>query len=290
MFCVQYTAFCKILNTEYQTPNTAIISRMNPTTFLTIGGSDSGGAAGVQADLKTATALGAFGMCALTAVTAQNSAAVHGVEWLSPDFLAAQIDAVLSDYGADGVKTGFLGKVSLLTVAADAISAHQPSVVVIDPVLVNHKQQPMFDDAVRQAYLETLFPLATLATPNVTEAALLLQQPPLATLDAVREAARALHQTGAVYVLVKRFVESYECIDVLYDGADFIELRAPFVKTENTHGSGDTLSAAACIFLSRGMRVETAVAQAKTFTTDAIRRAVRWQLGAGHGPLAHFVQ
>lgn len=265
-----------------------IIHRMNPTTFLTVGGSDSGGAAGIQADLKTATALGAYGMCALTAVTAQNSVAVRGVEWLSPDFVRAQIGAVLADYGADCVKTGFLGKVGLITAVSTAFEKHQPNIVVIDPVLVNHKQQPMFDDAVRLAYLEKLFPLATLVTPNVTEAALLLQQPPLTTLDAVRKAARALHKAGAANILVKRFVVAGDCVDVLYDGADFFELRAPLVETDNTHGSGDTLSAAACLFLARGDSIEEAVASAKTFTTHAISRAVHWSLGAGHGPLAHF--
>lgn len=263
-----------------------------PDKLLTIGGSDSGGAAGVQADLKTWTALAAYGMSALTAVTAQNSVTVTAVHALPPAFVTTQIDAVLDDYGAAAVKTGFIGRVELVVAVAQALRRHAVPVVVVDPVLVNHRGESMFPPEVAQAYREHLLPLATLLTPNRREAALLSDRPlpsPL-TLAWLEETAVRLHALGPRHVLLKGGRLGSEMVDLLYDGRSLRHFRSEALDTPNTHGSGDTLAAAVCAFLARGETMETAVVQARAFTLAALRRARHWRLGAGHGPLAHFQQ
>ncbi len=259
-----------------------------PVKLLTIGGSDSGGAAGIQADLKTWTALGGYGMSVLTAVTAQNSLTVKDVAWMTPRFVQSQLEAVLSDYGAAAVKTGFLGRAELIISVSALLQKYKPINIVIDPVLVNHRQQPMFPDAVRQLYFCYLLPLADLVTPNVTEAAVLLNTSTLDSHGKVRGAAEWLHRRGARQVLIKGFREPEEVVDILFDGSTFTEFRQPLINTLNTHGSGDVLSAAICAYLARGDDMETAVAKAQQFTHRAIRRAANWRLGGGHGPLALF--
>ncbi|MCB9007426.1 MAG: bifunctional hydroxymethylpyrimidine kinase/phosphomethylpyrimidine kinase, partial [Ardenticatenaceae bacterium] len=161
-----------------------------PVKLLTIGGSDSGGAAGIQADLKTWTALGGYGMSVLTAVTAQNSLTVKDVAWMTPQFVQAQLEAVLGDYGATAVKTGFLGRAELLIAVSAMLQKFKPSQVVIDPVLVNHRGQQMFPDVVRQLYLAYLLPLADLITPNLVETAVLLQTSSIDSYGRIRSAAR----------------------------------------------------------------------------------------------------
>lgn len=258
-----------------------------PVKLLTIGGSDSGGAAGIQADLKTWTALGGYGMSVLTAVTAQNSLAVQEVAWLTPHFVQAQLDAVLADYGAAAVKTGFLGRVELITAVSITLPKYSLPHIVIDPVLVNHLGQAMFPDVVRQGYLETLLPLADLVTPNLRETAVLLNLASIDTHSQIQAAACQLHYHGAQNVLVKGFRDGPDMVDVLFDGAKFTDFRQPIIETKNTHGSGDTLSAAICAFLAQGVEMETAVAQAQQFTHRAIQQAVTWRLGGGHGPISH---
>lgn len=259
-----------------------------PVQLLTVAGSDSGGAAGLQADLKTWTAVAAYGMSAVTAVTAQNSREVTAVAWMSPEFVAAQMDAVLSDYGVNGLKTGFLGRVEIVMAVAALLKQHAIPNVVVDPVLVNHRGQEMFSDVVRQRYLTELLPLADVITPNVTETAVLLQTSTLDSLARLRWAVDSFHYLGVKNVLIKGFRDGDEVVDVLSDGRSVTELRAPLLHTENTHGSGDTLSAAICAFLAQGDGLETAVVNARYFTYEAIRRAAHWRLGGGHGPLAHF--
>lgn len=261
-----------------------------PAKLLTIGGSDSGGAAGVQADLKTWTALGVYGMSAMTAVTAQNSVSVDDVAWMTPRFLMAQLDAVLTDYGADAAKTGFLGRPELIVAASAKLQRYRVRHVVIDPVLVNHRGQPMFSHALTLSYQMYLLPLAALLTPNRHEAALLAHSslPESAELDRMRGLARRLRQFGPRAVLVKGGQDGGERVDVFYDGYSFHELRSPHIDTINTHGAGDTLSAAAAAFLAQGADVETAVRRAHAFTHRAIARAANWRLGGGHGPLSHF--
>ena len=258
-----------------------------PAKLLTIGGSDSGGAAGIQADLKTWTALGGYGMSVLTAVTAQNSLTVQDVAWMTPRFVQAQLDAVLSDYGASAVKTGFLGRAELIISVSALLQKYKPTNIVIDPVLVNHRHQPMFSNEVSLLYFYYLLPLADLVTPNVTEAAVLLNTSTLESRGQIYRAAESLHRWGTKHILITGLREQAEIVDVLFDGQAFTEFRQPIIETKNTHGSGDTLSAAICAFLAQGMEMATAVAQAQQFTHRAIQQAANWRLGHGHGPLAH---
>lgn len=259
-----------------------------PTKLLTVGGSDSGGAAGIQADLKTWTVLGGYGMSVLTAVTAQNSLTVQDVTWMTPRFVQAQLEAVLSDYGAAAVKTGFLGRTELVMAVSALLQKYEPPHIVIDPVLVNHRGQLMFPDVVRQLYLAYLLPLADLITPNLVETAILLQTSSIDSYGRIRRAASQLHDLGAQNVLIKRFQDGPDLVDVLFDGQHFTDFRQSYIETENTHGAGDTLSAAICAFLAQGEGMETAVAQAQQFTHRAIQRAAHWRLGSGHGPLSLF--
>lgn len=253
------------------------------TTCLTIGGSDSGGAAGIQADLKTWTLLGVYGMSALTAVTAQNSVKVSAVQFMPPDFLSTQITTVITDYAPSAIKTGFIGKPDLVETISQSVSPNVP--LVIDPVLVNHKGDPMFDDALTAAYRQHLFPRATLVTPNLAEAELITFVPH-ETLEDVMVSARAIHSEGCQAVLIKGFRQGDQMIDVLFDGRNFHHLPTPFIETKNRHGSGDTLSAAIAAHLSRGESLTQAVQQAQAFTAERLAAAKNWKLGKGHGPLA----
>jgi hydroxymethylpyrimidine/phosphomethylpyrimidine kinase len=258
-----------------------------PPTALTIAGSDSGGAAGLQADLKTFTALGVYGMSAVTAVTAQNSTAVAGILPVPAEFIAAQIDAVLSDYGADAVKTGFLGRSEIVAEVAGRLSPFQVAHLVVDPVLVNHRGEPMFATDVTRAYVERLFPLAELVTPNWREAALLVGMEVSEPAD-LEKAARQLFAAGPQWVLITGYLTDASSVDVLFDGRELRTLERARVATANTHGSGDTLSAAVCAFLAQGAPLPVAVERARQYTAAAISGAAGWTLGAGHGPLKHW--
>lgn len=262
----------------------------SPQKVLTIAGSDSGGAAGLQADLKTLTALGVYGMSAVTAVTAQNSVSVDEITWMSPQFLAAQLDAVLSDYGADAVKTGFLGKPELIIATSAKLQKYRPRHIIIDPVLVNHLGRPMFSPEITDLYRSYLLPLATIITPNRHEAALLTNSslPESVDLPQLRGLAKALYRRSHRPILIKGGRNKTMVVDILFDGERFTHIEAELIDTMNTHGAGDTLSAAICAYLATSEDLETAVRHAHTFTHDAIKRAKDWQLGAGHGPLAHF--
>lgn len=261
-----------------------------PPNVLTIAGSDSGGAAGLQADVRTLAACGVYGLCAITAVTAQNSLGVQSVQFMPPDFVAAQMTAVLTDYGASAVKTGFLGQADLVTAVAATLDHHPIPHIVIDPVLVNHRGEAMFPDALCHQYRHLLLPRATLLTPNLAEAALLLETavPDRHDLPALAQLARQLHQLGPRHVLLKGGRDGSEIVDIFYDGSDTHQLRSKGIDTANTHGAGDTLSAAAAAFLAQGDGMATAVAQAHTFTARAIARGAAWHLGAGHGPVVQW--
>ena len=254
-----------------------------PVKVLTIAGSDSGGAAGLQADLKTFTILGAYGMSVITAVTAQNSVQVVDVQSIPTPFVVAQFEAVLTDYGAEAVKTGFIGRADLIMTIADKIRAYQQTKVVVDPVLVNHKGGAMFATEVVEAYRHHLLPLATIVTPNRAEAALLLGYD---RLPAPETAVYQLHALGAKNILLKNGRVGDEMVDIFFDGTTLTTYRSPYLETINTHGSGDTLSAAICVFLAQGIPLATAVSQAHQLTAVAIQKAIHWQLGAGHGPVS----
>jgi hydroxymethylpyrimidine/phosphomethylpyrimidine kinase len=275
-----------------------------PLPLLTIAGSDSGGAAGLQADLKTWATFGSrvYGMSVITAVTAQNSARVEAVHYLPSDFVAAQIVAVLSDYGAAGIKTGFLGRVDIIEVVAERLAYFKTSevfrqpqrssarpIIIVDPVLVNHRGEAMFGPEVAAAYRELLFPLADLVTPNAAEAAILWE-----TTDDGPQASDKTMITPAMVrglssaVLIKGQRRGDSVIDAYWDGRDWTELPQPRIDTANTHGSGDTLSAAICAYRAMGHDRLEAIRMAQAFTHAAIRRGAEWRLGAGHGPLGHL--
>jgi hydroxymethylpyrimidine kinase/phosphomethylpyrimidine kinase len=260
---------------------------VEPVKVLTIAGSDSGGAAGLQADLKTFSALGAYGMSVVTVVTAQNSRRVRAAMSLPADLVESQLRAVFDDYGARAVKTGFIGQVALIERIATTLEFYRPPFVVVDPVLVDHKGRAMFSPAVTQAYRDSLLPLADLVTPNLAEAALLSGRP-VTSQSELMAAASALLSLGPKAVLTKGLIEGDEMVDVLSGVAETSLYRRPVIDTGNTHGSGDTLAAAICVFLAQGQGMQAAVEGGLRYTEAAIRRAAGWRLGEGHGPLSHF--
>ncbi|MDX1615136.1 MAG: bifunctional hydroxymethylpyrimidine kinase/phosphomethylpyrimidine kinase [Candidatus Promineifilaceae bacterium] len=205
--------------------------------------------------------------------------------FLTAAFLTAQLDAVFVDYRPVAVKTGFLGVAELVKAVAERLAHYRPAHIVIDPVLVNHRGQPMFGPEVTDAYRRDLLPLADLVTPNLAEAALLLDRP-LDGLDQAEATARALLQWGPTWVLLKGRGRAEAVTDLLTDDRQTMRLAASRLETKNTHGSGDTLSAAVCAYLARGATMPAAVTLAHAFTQRAIKRAAGWRLGRGHGPVA----
>jgi len=256
---------------------------------LTIAGSDSGGGAGIQADLKTFAALGVYGMSALTAITAQNTVGVLGVVELPASFLGLQIDAVLTDIGADAVKTGMLSNSEIIAVIAAKLQEYQVDNLVVDPVMVAKSGDPLLRPEARQALIERLIPLATVLTPNLQEAHV-LSGLEIDSLAAMKEAARAIQRLGAQNVVVKggHLPGSPQSIDVLYDGHDYTEFAAPRLVTKNTHGTGCTFASAIAAGLAKGRSVPEAVGTAKSYLTAALRASADLRLGQGHGPLNHF--
>lgn len=250
--------------------------------ILTIAGSDSGGGAGIQADLKTVTVLGGFGMSVLTALTAQNTREVTAVHPVPPDFVLRQIEAVASDIGVDAAKTGMLASREIVEAVAEGVRRFEIRPLVVDPVLLSKGGHPLLADDARESLVRLLFPLATLVTPNLPEARL-LSGLPVDTEEERRRAARALHEQGAGAVLIKGgHGFGSEAVDLLFDGVSFTEFSAPRIRTPNTHGTGCTYSAAIATFLAKGFGLARAVQSAKDFLTDAIRFSLT--LGTGHGP------
>jgi hydroxymethylpyrimidine/phosphomethylpyrimidine kinase len=252
---------------------------------LTIAGSDSGGGAGIQADLKTFSALGVYGASAITAITAQNTQQVTRVMELPPDLVAAQIDAVMTDIGADTAKTGMLATAEIVEVAAAKVTEHGIRRLVVDPVMVAKSGDRLLrEDAVR-ALRERLLPLATVITPNLPEAEVLLDHP-LASWDEVREGAKEIVSMGAGAVVMKGGHRDGPATDLLYDGREFHEFTAGRVETTSTHGTGCTFASAIAAGLAKGSDLRGAVALAKAYVTKALQGA--YPVGRGHGPVHHF--
>jgi hydroxymethylpyrimidine/phosphomethylpyrimidine kinase len=257
---------------------------------LTIAGSDSGGGAGAQADLKTFAALRVHGTCALTAVTAQNTAEVRGVVTLEPAFVRRQVEAVLDDFGVGSVKTGMLASAPIVAeVAAMAAQGRLP-LLVVDPVLVSSSGHRLMEPEGVDAYLHQLLPHALVATPNLREAAVLggTDVESLGALDARVAVAERIRATGARYVVVKGGHLTESADDVVAGPDGVVVLPAARVATGNDHGTGCTLSAAVTAHLARGAAVPEAIAEAKAFVARALAGGAGWRLGAGHGPLDHF--
>jgi hydroxymethylpyrimidine/phosphomethylpyrimidine kinase len=257
-----------------------------PPTALTIAGSDSGGGAGLQADLKTFLACHVHGMSAVTAVTAQHSRGVVGVHALPGSMVAAQVVAVASDIGVDATKTGMLANREIVDTVVDVVGAVDLGPLVVDPVCASQHGDPLLASDAVEALRSRLFPLAVLVTPNLPEVKVLLGLD-VRDRPGMREAARRLFDFGPRWVLVKGgHLEDPVAVDVLYDGSSFTELAAPRHPSVHTHDSGDTLAAATTAALARGLDVPEAVAFGKEFITAAVEGS--FALGSGRGPVGHF--
>ena len=255
---------------------------------LSIAGSDSGGGAGIQADLKTFSALGCYGMTAITAITAQNTQGVRAIHGVPVDMLRAQIDAVLEDIGADAVKVGMLHDPDVVRVVVKAIARHRLQQVVLDPVMVATSGDRLMAEETIQVLVQELFPLTSVITPNLDEAALLLGRP-IDGADALDEAATALLALGAPAVLLKGgHLPGDTVIDVLaLPNGSRLRLQSPRIATHNGHGTGCTLSSAIAAHLALGLPLPQAVEQARAYILGAIAAGANVHTGHGHGPLNH---
>jgi hydroxymethylpyrimidine kinase/phosphomethylpyrimidine kinase len=266
----------------------------HPPRVLTIAGSDSSGAAGAQADLKTFEARGVYGTSALTLVTAQDSRAITDIRIFEPAFIAAQIDAVLADLGADAIKTGMLLKAPIITLVAAKAAQYGISALVVDPVLVAGDGRRLVDADGENAYKTALFPQAQVITPNTLEAAILTGRP-IATLDDMRAAAALLHAMGPRFVLIKgghvpdSDLNPHTVVDLLYDGAQgqFIELPTPRLPAVNVRGTGCTFASCIAAEIAKGAATVDAVITAQAYVAGALRAAIGWQVGAGRGTVDH---
>lgn len=255
---------------------------------LTIAGSDSGGGAGIQADLKTFAALGCYGMTALTALTAQNTLGVRSIQGIPVEFLVDQIDVVVEDIGVDAVKIGMLHSAPVVRSVADALDRHHLGVVVLDPVMVATSGARLIDAQAVDALVRELFPRALLVTPNLDEAGLLVGRTLRSEAD-MDAAGRELLARGARAVLVKGGHLVGETVSdlLLMPGAEPLWLRKPRIATRNTHGTGCTLSSGIAAFLARGSDLPGAVQQAHEYVRGALAAGAAARMGAGSGPLNH---
>lgn len=252
---------------------------------MTIAGSDSGGGAGIQADLKTFAALGVYGASTLTVITAQNTLGVSAVHEIPIEIITAQIDAVLGDIGADAVKTGMLSSSAIIECVAGAMTRHQVQRLVVDPVMVAKSGDSLLREDAVDSLKALLIPLAALVTPNIPEAETLTGLE-IVRPEEVRQAAQIIVDLGARAVVVKGGHLEGPATDLFYDGSQFHEFTSTRINTTNTHGTGCTFASAVAAGLAQELDMIDAVAQAKEYVTEAIRHS--FPLGQGHGPLNHF--
>lgn len=253
---------------------------------LTVAGSDSGGGAGIQADLKTFSAYRVFGMSVLTAVTAQNSVGVQGVETLLPAFVAVQLESVLSDFGADAAKCGMLATAGIIRAVAAKLKEHRVEKLVVDPLMIATSGDPLLEPDAREALIGEILPLALVVTPNLHEAGALAEMA-VTTREDMEEAARRIAKLGPRHVLVKGGHLTGEALDLLFNGREFTAFSAPRIDSANTHGTGCTFSAAIAAGLARGRPLPEAVRDAKAYVARAIREG--FAPGKGVGVLRHFI-
>ena len=258
--------------------------------ILKIAGSDSGGGAGIQADLKTFSALGAYGASAITALTAQNTRGVTGVHAPDAAFVTAQLDAVFSDIRIDAVKIGMLANAAIVHAVADALRRYAPRFVVLDTVMISKSSHALLAPDAVDALRDALLPLATVVTPNLPEAAALLNDVPATTEDDMVRQGRALLRTGARAVLMKggHLPDASASPDWLVEAARTVRLDGARVPVSNTHGTGCTLSSAIAALLPQQPDLESAVREAKTYLTGAIAASGHLDVGHGVGPVHHF--
>ncbi|ATW26060.1 bifunctional hydroxymethylpyrimidine kinase/phosphomethylpyrimidine kinase [Candidatus Formimonas warabiya] len=252
---------------------------------LTIAGSDSSGGAGIQADIKTFSAHGVFGMSVITAVTAQNTQGVFAVQDIDDDVIAKQIDAIFQDIEVDAVKIGMVSQVNTIKTIAAKLKEYQPQNVVLDPVMVAKSGFHLLNPQAKDTLVHTLLPLATIVTPNIPEAEVITEME-IANLGDMEEACRKIFSLGPQSVLVKGGHLAASSTDVFFDGQAFTYLKSPRIHTKNTHGTGCTLSAAIASNLGKGDNLLEAVKKAKEYITVAIEHAL--SIGKGVGPTHHF--
>jgi hydroxymethylpyrimidine/phosphomethylpyrimidine kinase len=262
---------------------------MTVANILTIAGSDSGGGAGIQADLKTFAALGTYGCSVIAALTAQNTRTVTAIHEVPPDFVTAQLDAVFDDIEIAAVKVGMLSNSRVIEAVAAGLERHRAPNIVLDPVMVAKSGARLLHPDAVEALKRRLLPLAALITPNLPEAGDLLGIEAPGDEAGMIAAASALRALGPRAVLVKGgHIETADSIDILDDGGEPLTLAAPRVATANTHGTGCTLSSAIAALLGRGMPLRAAVKSAKAYLTGALQAADQLRVGHGHGPVHHF--
>jgi len=255
-------------------------------TALTIAGSDSGGGAGIEADLKTFSALGVYGMAAITSVTAQNTCRVSRVYDLPPEMVSDQISAVAEDIPIDAAKTGMLSNSAIIEVVGDSIEKNKIAMLVADPVMVSKSGARLLQKSAIQTFVRRILPASYLITPNIPEAQVLTGME-ISTVSNVKDAALKLREMGAKNVLIKGGHLKDECArDWLLQDTEFTEFSAPRIPTKNTHGTGCTFSAAITAFLAKGDALPAAIQSAKNYLTVCIRHSL--SLGKGNGPLNHF--
>jgi hydroxymethylpyrimidine/phosphomethylpyrimidine kinase len=256
---------------------------------VTIAGSDSSGGAGIQADLKTFSALGVYGASVITALTAQNTMGVIAIHAVPADFVMAQIDAVFSDLVVAAIKIGMLADAAVIGAVAEGLARWRPAAVVLDPVMVATSGDALLAPDAIAVMRRALFPRALLVTPNLPEAAALLDAAPATSEAEMQAQGEKLLALGPRAVLIKGgHGEGGESVDLMVEAGRVTRFAAPRIKTRNTHGTGCTLSAAIAAGLAKGRDLVTAVGEAKDYVTAAIATADRLQVGSGHGPLHHF--
>ncbi len=254
---------------------------MNIPRVLIIAGSDSSGGAGLQADLKTVSALGAFGMTAITALTAQNTTGIFGVLEIDPGFVVQQIEVCVSDVGCDAVKTGMLSNAQIIEAVAAVLSKWKLAPVVVDPVMIAKSGAPLLKRDAVEALKTKLLPVAAVATPNLHEAGALTGRE-IKTLPQMKDAAQAIHAMGPANVVIKGGHLPDVAADLLYDGREFTEFRGEHIETKNTHGTGCIFASAIAAGMARGKTVRESVVTAKEFIIAAIRADL--SIGRGCGP------
>lgn len=256
---------------------------------LTIAGSDSGGGAGIQADLKTFSALGVYGASVITALTAQNTREVRAIHDLSPDFIAAQLDTVCEDIAVNAVKIGMLSRPEVIEIIAAGLDRHGLRQIVLDPVMVAKSGDALLQPAAVAALRHYLLPRARLITPNLPETGVLLDRPAPTDETGMLKAAEDLLQLGPQAVLVKGgHLHGADSVDIFYDGNEPLRIVKPRIPTRNTHGTGCTLSSAITAGLAKGLDLAAAIIAARDYLAAALQAADSLTVGHGHGPVQHF--
>ncbi len=255
---------------------------------LTVAGSDSGGGAGIQADLKTFAALKVYGTSAITAVTAQNTKKVSGVHTLPAEFVSMQMEAVVEDIGVDALKTGMLANTDIIRSVAEMVRKYSLAPLVVDPVMVAQSGDVLMEREAIAALREELLPLAAVVTPNLDEATIFAERE-VKTLEDMKYAAKQIFSLGPAWVLVKGgHMDGDTVTDLLYDGSEFRYYSSPRLEVKNTHGSGCTYAAAIAAVLTRATTVPEAVSLARDYLLEALAEGI--DVGKGSGPLHHFVR